>query len=276
MSLLVSAQGLFSQANDTLYIFRDTIHEGNIVLHLVSFSPVDSFVQTNAVLNIDIGQSMDITVINKDTANHSFTIDDYIESNNAIAPGDTITVTFTPTNEGSFRYYSSTDQGKYLGASGIVLVGYQYYDAFYWNLFDHNDTLAQDFATGQTVTFPQNYRPSVFLINNYTFPNTLTDTLSYVNGNVGDTLVIACVNSGFMPHSLHFHGYHVDILSVRIRTHTLNWSKDTYPLMPGEAVLFRLVPSQEGVYPVHDHNLISVTNTGAYPGGMITQINIQP
>ncbi len=266
----------FTQVFDTVYLYRDTIHQGNVILNVVSFSPVDSFVTTNAVINMDAGETLNLTVINRDTVDHSLVIDDYIESNNSVAVNDTVDFVFQPSENGTFRYYSGTDQGKYLGASGIILVGYQNYSRFYWNLYDHNDTLASEFANGTATGFPTEYRPSVFLINNYTFPHTLTDTLSYVTGNVGDTIVIACINSGYMPHSLHFHGYHVRIESVRKRTHTLFWDKDTYPLIPGEAVLFRLIPDQEGMYPVHDHNLITVTNTGAYPGGMITRLNIQP
>ena len=36
-----------------------------------------------------------------------------------------------------------------------------------------------------------------------------------------------------------------------------------------------LVPDQPGIFPVHNHNLATV-NTGGYPGGMITRLNIMP
>ena len=36
-----------------------------------------------------------------------------------------------------------------------------------------------------------------------------------------------------------------------------------------------LVPDQPGMYPVHNHNLVTVA-TGGYPGGMITRLNIMP
>jgi hypothetical protein len=44
----------------------------------------------------------------------------------------------------------------------------------------------------------------------------------------------------------------------------------------GEGMTVQLVANQAGIYPVHDHNLIAVTNAGFYPGGMITQIIVDP
>jgi hypothetical protein len=40
-----------------------------------------------------------------------------------------------------------------------------------------------------------------------------------------------------------------------------------------ELMTLQLVPDKSGMYPVHDHNLVTVT-TNAYPGGMMTKIHI--
>ena len=79
-----------------------------------------------------------------------------------------------------------------------------------------------------------------------------------------------------MDHVLHFHGFHVEYLSTTIQTSRIGWIKDTVPLKKGEAMTVLLIANQEGIYPVHNHNLIAVTNSGFYPGGMITLINITP
>ena len=54
----------------------------------------------------------------------------------------------------------------------------------------------------------------------------------------------------------------------------LDWSKDTVPIKAGETMVLELTANLAGIYPVHDHNLIAVTNAGFYPGGMLTQIHV--
>ena len=73
----------------------------------------------------------------------------------------------------------------------------------------------------------------------------------------------------------HFHGYHVTILETTVHQKIIGWEKDTFPIFPGEAMTLLLIPDQPGMYPVHNHNLVTVT-TGGYPGGMITRLNIMP
>ena len=51
--------------------------------------------------------------------------------------------------------------------------------------------------------------------------------------------------------------------------------KDTFPLKRMEGYVLRLVPDQVGEYPVHDHNLLSITGGGLYPFGMFLTILIQ-
>jgi hypothetical protein len=54
------------------------------------------------------------------------------------------------------------------------------------------------------------------------------------------------------------------------------WWKDSFPVKVGDHVTILLVPDKEGMYPVHDHNLVANTNVGLYPGGMIAMLNIMP
>ena len=41
-----------------------------------------------------------------------------------------------------------------------------------------------------------------------------------------------------------------------------DWEKDTFPVFPGEAMTLLLVPDQPGMYPVHNHNLVTVATGG--------------
>jgi FtsP/CotA-like multicopper oxidase with cupredoxin domain len=79
-----------------------------------------------------------------------------------------------------------------------------------------------------------------------------------------------------MAHSMHFHGYHVKILSSEKTPQMNGWIKDSFPVKTDDKVTILLVPDKDGMYPVHDHNLIATTNIGLYPGGMIVMLNIMP
>jgi FtsP/CotA-like multicopper oxidase with cupredoxin domain len=93
---------------------------------------------------------------------------------------------------------------------------------------------------------------------------------------VGDTIYIVVLNSGKMLHTLHFHGYHVEIVNASINSRYNGWIKDSFGILTGEILMLKLIPNKPGLYPVHEHNLINVTTNGVYPGGMLNLIDIQP
>ena len=118
--------------------------------------------------------------------------------------------------------------------------------------------------------------PDLFSINLKVYPGLENDPFAKINVNVGDTIYIAAVNSGQMEHTLHFHGFHVKIIDASKNPRMNNWIKDSFPIKKGEVVFVQLIANQDGVYPVHEHNLINVSSAGAYPGGMLNLIEIQP
>jgi FtsP/CotA-like multicopper oxidase with cupredoxin domain len=265
----------FSQVNDTLFVYKDTADiRGNNTSFCV-FSTVDSFRLESFSMGVDVGESIEITVINRDTMEHTFTIENVVTTNNVIPANDTLTLNFSFTQPGAYLFYSDVSYGKHLGASGQFLVGYNQYDQFYWNLFEQETSLSHNLADSSETELPTNFNPQVYTINNQSYPQVLNDTNAVVLGNVGDTIIISIVNSGKMAHALHFHGYHVDVLHNSLNPFMEGLSKDTFPIEVGATCVVRLVPDQPGMYPVHDHNLFAV-NTGAYPGGMITMQNISP
>jgi len=263
-----------SNVPDTLYINMDTTHIATYPLHFRSFNHTSSYNVQNAILHQQTGDTIDLVVINNDTLLHTFTIDGLITSGNTINPNDTGRFEINITQEGCYRFYSDVPYGELLGASGILSVGYDNHPRFYWNLFDQQDTLSEEIALGMETTVPIDYTPEVFLINNLIYPATAADTLGHVTASVNDTVIIYMVNSGKMDHVFHFHGYHVTILGTVFNGQT-GWEKDTFPIIPADCITVRLVPDKPGTFPVHDHNLITVT-TGAYPGGMITILDIAP
>ena len=261
--------------SDTLYINKyDTLING-AQTSLCSFNNSDTFSTVNQSFQININDSLEITVINNDTLDQDFTIDGTLVGSNTILAGGTATFVIKFNELGTYRYYSDRSYGKLLGASGIIHVTSLPDIHYYWNLYDIQSNASHDIAKNFAGSFPIDYTPNLFTINGYFFPNTTTDTTGFVQENVGDTINISIINSGNIDHVLHFHGYHIKILDAKINQQQINWIKDTFPVKKGEAMTVQLVPHQAGQFPVHDHNLINVTNAGAYPGGMITMLNIQ-
>ncbi len=272
---LIVITGFSNLINDTLYINRDTTRASFTLVHNCSFNTSNAFEINNKQLTQSIEDTLLLVVINNDTMLHTFVIEDIITSNNDINPGDTGYFSISFPVEGTYRYYSDQPYGKYLGASGQFLVGYDNKIPFFWNLFDYESSGGEQIAIGNATSLSSPYWPDVFTYNNLIFPDVLIDSTAYINANVNDSIVISIVNSGNMDHVLHFHGFHATILQVGISTKYLGWEKDSFPLVAGETMTLLFVPHQPGIYPVHDHNLATLT-TGAYPGGMFTLLNISP
>lgn len=259
---------------DTVYINSGTRTIGNFSFEVCLFNKSSVFDTVNKVIEVSNLDVLNLHVVNNDNNIHSFTIDGIVDQSIPIGGTDDFVLNFP--SQKAIRFYSKVPRGHLLGASSIIMSGFTQHAKYYWNMFEQSDTLATQISQGNVTTIASNYQPNVFTINMTVFPHTDNDTLSKVIQSVGDTIVIACLNSGKMLHSLHFHGYHVKILSASNQTHMNGWDKDTFGLNIGELVNVMLVPDQPGLYPVHEHNLINVTTNGVYPGGMINILEIQP
>jgi len=88
--------------------------------------------------------------------------------------------------------------------------------------------------------------------------------------------MIYIANTGQSIHSIHFHGYHVKVVSSSKEPTHAGRSKDSLPVFPSETMVLQLIPDKPGEYPVHDHNLIGTTGGNLYPQGMFTTILIAP
>lgn len=277
MILVVLLCSTWLQAMETtLYINAGTItyNQGEVGWCVFNESP--ELEATNARVVVSSNDVLFLSVVNTTTFQHTFTIDGLLEADNTIDPGATLTFELQFSTSGVYRYYSNVPMGEFAGASGIISVTDSENDQYYWNLFDLNIALSQDFIAGTADDYDEDYKPELFTINGRFYPATLDDMDVMIMGMVGQTVEINIVNSGYMDHVMHFHGYHVEIVSSQMQPERAGWSKDTVPVKRGDAMRLRLYFDQPGMYPVHDHNLIAVTNTGLYPGGMITHIEVMP
>jgi hypothetical protein len=263
-------------AQDTLWINTGDWHQSQDTMSVLRFNETAVFDTSNVALITSADASLFLTVINTDTEPHDFGVDGLWSLGLDILPNDTTTFEIPPMEMGTYRYFSSDLRGVYLGLSGVLKVGLNMPHQFHWNLADCMPERMDSISSGGELLDDAPYVPRYFSINSYTHPHTALDANGYVALDLGDTCTISIVNSGFMDHVLHFHGFHVEYLSTTIQTSRIGWSKDTVPLQQGEGVTLLLIANQEGIYPVHNHNLIAVTNSGFYPGGMLTHINITP
>lgn len=275
-TLLIGCIVNLALASDTLYIIKSPTSIGVNTTYLCTFNDSNDFSHENFAFQLNSGENLDVTVINTDTSIHTFTIDGYLSSGNVIQPGDTMDISVSNLPDGTYRYYSDVPWGKNIGASGVVQVGYEQYDRYTWNLLDVDTASFTEMALGTITNFDNSYLPSYFLINGKSHPATISDSATSIYQHLGDTIIISVVNSGHMVNSFHFHGFHFEIIDAFENKDYIGWIKDSTPFVRKEAMTLMLVANQTGMYAIHSHNLMAVTNSGVYPGGMITMINIQP
>ncbi len=120
-------------------------------------------------------------------------------------------------------------------------------------------------------------RPDIFMLNGRSFPFTLRDTLIAVAA--AESVLLRVLNAGARVMNLHIHGHHP------IRTHLDGYAapeaarivRDVFTLGPAQRLDLELRPGDDdryasgpGVWIMHDHTEIAVTNKGISPGGDIT------
>ena len=231
---------------------------------------------SKTIIFMNTGDRLFLSVINGDTAAHGFKWT-FETGTTSIPPGDTVTVVFQPVSSGAYPFIDGTNYPFNVarGLSGAVIVKDPSDNArdYVWFLNDHDVEWSNALASGGTVN-ASGYLADYFTINGQSFPNTTGDTLASVTGTVNEQINIWIINGGLLVHSMHFHGYHVGLLSRNGVSFQQPYSKDTFPVKQGEGFHTRLTPHQPGIFPVHDHILMSVTSKGVYPNGMLVLLNI--
>jgi hypothetical protein len=263
---------------ETLYINGDSMQtvSGSKMPYL-AFNSSITFVQQNAVLEINAGDSLDLWVVNNDSVAHEFDVNGIASVLVQIPASDSTRIIAQFVTPGIYIYYDPLNYPSncYLGLGGMIVVKNQNHSSFYWNLKEHTSAWNNALITGGTVNW-STYYPEYFTLNGRSNPDINADASARITGNVGDTLILNMANTGRGVHSIHFHGYHAEILySSKDATH-VGRSKDTFAMMPMESMILRIVPDKPGEYPVHDHNLVAVTADENYPNGMFSTILINP
>ncbi|MBL4862530.1 MAG: multicopper oxidase domain-containing protein [Crocinitomicaceae bacterium] len=277
LALMISGSTFSATVNERICIFSDSLEvsTGGKIPY-VTFSETESFNATNARIELNIGDELDVWVVNYDTVVHEFQIKGFTVPL-SIPVNDSINVVNIFPDAGVYIYLDPLNfpDNAYLGLSGMIVVKDHSHASFYWNIKEHKDTWNSILTSGSTVNW-NDYYPNFFTINGKSSPNINLDPAARITGNVGDTLMIYVTNTGQSIHPLHFHGYHVDIQFSSRNPEHVGRSKDSQGVYPYEGVVFRLIPDKPGEFPVHDHNLIATTGGNYYPLGMFLTMLIQP
>lgn len=278
MLLLLMLGAKADTVQDTLYINAGTatMYDGTTFPYM-AFNPTNQFDQANVLITLNIGDDLDLVVINNDIAEHGFTVKNSAITPQVIQPGDTAYVSQSFPEPALFIYYDHLDQpdNNYMGLGGMIAVLGSSDRRFYWDMKTHDSTYSAELDAGNNVDW-DSYYPQHFTINGKSFPETTTDTLTRIIGSMGDVIHIHLANTGRSMHSMHFHGYHASILYSSQHPSWVGRSKDTFPMDPMETMILELVPNQTGLYPIHDHNLVAISGSGIYlNGGLLLTIEIQ-
>ncbi len=276
---LISSSSCFAATiYDTLFINKGLITtvDTNYFAYY-AFNNTSVFETTNHKVEIGIGDSLYLTVINTDSLNHGFDITNTTGYNALILPNDTVTIPTKFNQLGNYIFYDDLNYPnyRYLGLGGMITVdNFNNGNRFHWNIKDHQGIWNDSIANGNSVDWMQ-YYPDYFTINGYSNPFINEDTTARVTGLVGDTIRIYIANTGQGIHSLHFHGYHLRIVYSSKYPNHVNREKDTFPVHSMATMILELIPDKIGEYPVHDHNLVAVSGGQIYPNGMFLTLLIE-
>lgn len=230
-----------------------------------------------------------------------------------IAAGKSATFSFSAPAAGTYLFYDDQNHGvnRVLGLAGALVVmpfgiknqsftnGPTFVRQYKW-LFNGVDpnwgSLVQ--ANGDAYVSKisaGSYMPRYFLINGSSFDAT-AEPNTELSGNVNDATLVRILNGGGMVHSPHFHGNHVQIVSVNGTNYTgtlkqkdivssfpLDVRDVIYPMAPppdawpqiGSSAAVSPLNQYPQQYPMHCHSEMSQTaGGGLYPHGLHCRINI--
>ncbi len=118
------------------------------------------------------------------------------------------------------------------------------------------------------------YAPRYFTINGLSAPATFSHGSTAINGLLGEKLKLRVANAGRLPHTLHFHGYHIKMLSRNHTQLSRPKIKDSVPVLAGGTVTVEITLNQTGTFPLYDAGLLSVTGAGVFPNGMLLYLTV--
>lgn len=277
MALLWPLSSVAATQFDTLYINRgEFVTIKKTSFPALAFNRSRAYETANALIVSHPGDTLDLDIINNDTAPHAFSLrsDDF--SFTVIPSGGSHTQRIVTNNVGAYYYCDPLNypQNAYMGLGGMIAVLPDNSKSYFWNIKEHELAYSNAIAQGQSVEWSK-YDPDYFTINGKSFPDIELDSLAKIRASVGEKVYVFITNTGQSMHALHFHGFHCEVLASTNSNMTVGWKKDSFPVKRMSGVLLQLIPDKPGKYSVHDHNLVAITAGGTHPNGLFTIMEVQ-
>lgn len=252
-----------------LNLFADTINQERVNRPIFNATPVAT--DRPVHLHISVGDSLILRIFN----NLQIAVDFAIDGQNQVSiPANSSRVLRMKFDDEGHHYYGLGGALSALSSGAMLIVGQKRAIAYYLKLSECDPNLNEQLLSSGPK---EAYYPTKFMVNDRQFDHKMHDHMSSVNASVGDSVQLFMYNaSDFMHHAPHFHGFHVLIVrSAKIPFYE-GMSKDSFGMPPKSVYELLLVPDKPGEYPIHNHNLITVTTDANYPGGMMAHMMISP
>jgi FtsP/CotA-like multicopper oxidase with cupredoxin domain len=235
------------------------------------------------------GEPVNISLYNDLELEVNLVISGVLEDTAPIAPGSSNTYSFMAPAAGTYLFLDGAngDLGRAMGLAGPMVVipagdgnrlfegGPEFDRQYTLVLNETDDRINRAVAINEAVDLAY-YEPNFFFVNGLSYPNTSTDEKTLISMNVGDRVALRFINAGLITNPMHFHGYHVEVVSRNRRLEAAVVEKDTVPVGVDECVDVILTCNQAGAYPLHTHYVPGVTANGVYVnpyGGALIVMN---
>lgn len=241
------------------------------------------------VLTAYEGDTVNVTVVNNHTINHNFVVQGVTTDATAIAPGGSRNYSFTASAAGTYLYSDTLNSSinRAMGMYGAFWVGpadggnrawpngptYSFQRT--WVIGEMDKVRWNDVASVGRSVNTAIYKPNYFLINGKGGFDGMADPSTTIDGMVGTSALVRIVNGGQFSHSLHFHGNHVQVLTINgVRQSSPYKLVDVINVPPKGTADVLYVLNQPGEYPMHVHTAQMETANGVYLNGVVTMIKM--
>lgn len=231
----------------------------------------------------------------------------FVSYNTHASPGGTVQYSFGAVRPGVFLYESGTNPERQvpMGLYGAIVV-YPAEDGFERTAYGENTGTGFDVEKLLVLSeidtrFNQateagrqfnllDFSPDYWLVNGRSFPHTLLPDSTYflpgqpvsakINCVSGQRVLLRCINAGVQNHTFRLGETTSRVVAVDSRPLNANGSLDatylrnTLTVASGESYDLILTAGATGQRYLHDRDVTHLCNTGQFPGGMATRLDV--
>jgi FtsP/CotA-like multicopper oxidase with cupredoxin domain len=236
------------------------------------------------VLEATVGDTVTVTLYNELSENVSmvFTGQGAAPDESGAPPGGSKVYSFSAANPGTYLYESGTNTSRQvpMGLYGAMIVrpttaGRAYGPS---TTYDVESVVVLSEIDPALNAAPNSfdlldYAPEFWLINGKGYPNTAA-----IGASVGNKLLLRYVNAGLQNHTMTLVGAHQSVIAKDAFAEPYPFAVVAETLPSGStADMIATIPagSAGAAFPLYSRQL-HVTNGAAFPGGMLTFVNVAP